>query len=126
MEVEPGIEQRAGTIVQPQLQIADVRRTRSAGDHVVSRVEREIERIQEGSRSERIGRRCDSRREGTQIEGVAGRLGLGRPHHSRCRDHYQQMFEQLHVLSSRGKFRVRRFRVWPIRRAVAYQGIPAN
>src|SRR5205809_998191 len=62
IQAEPGEEQRARTIVQPQCQVVDVRRTRTALEYVVIRVERDIERIQERARSERIARRCNSRR----------------------------------------------------------------
>src|SRR2546426_1411449 len=47
MQAEPAGHQCVRTIEQLELQIADVRPTRSAGDYVVSRVELECNRIKE-------------------------------------------------------------------------------
>src|SRR5216684_909426 len=76
-------------------------RGRTAGYCLISRADREIEDIHERTRTEQIRPCLDGRVEGAQIDlgkGVAG------SDHSRCRDHYQQILEQLHVLSSSDKF----------------------
>src|SRR5712691_5062608 len=74
---------------------------RTAGYRLISRTDREIEDIHERTRTEQIRPCLNGRVEGAQIDlgkGVAG------SHHSRCRDHYQQILEQFHVLSSPDKF----------------------